>query len=208
MRVLAHRGWWFTPEEKNSITAIKRAFDAGFGIETDIRDFDGTVVVSHDPPTGSPLALNSLLELALPYGNAIDLALNVKADGLQKLIEGKLRENRQYFLFDMSVPDLIASLRTNLRCFTRQSDVESTPVLLEQVSGVWLDSFAARPPDIQAIRCFLSAKKEVALVSPELHHFPHLEFWNILRSEAMHRSGELMLCTDFPDEARNYFAVT
>ena len=38
MKILAHRGFWMNESEKNSREAIKRAFDYGFGIETDLRD--------------------------------------------------------------------------------------------------------------------------------------------------------------------------
>jgi len=48
--ILAHRGAWTVPKERNSAEALKRALKSGFGIETDLRDLDGTVVISHDPP--------------------------------------------------------------------------------------------------------------------------------------------------------------
>ena len=38
MRILAHRGFWNSKEERNSIVAFEKAFQNGFGIETDIRD--------------------------------------------------------------------------------------------------------------------------------------------------------------------------
>ena len=48
--ILAHRGVWGSKEEQNSRSAIKHALAGGFGIETDIRDHDGQVVLSHDVP--------------------------------------------------------------------------------------------------------------------------------------------------------------
>jgi glycerophosphoryl diester phosphodiesterase len=66
-RILAHRGYWLEPGEKNSLSAFRRAFEGGFGIETDIRDLDGELVVSHDPPTrrNAPMGMeDSLLFIA------------------------------------------------------------------------------------------------------------------------------------------------
>ena len=83
--ILAHRGWWTKPAEKNSFEAIRRAIDAGFGIETDFRDLNGTIVISHDPPQGEVLCAESFFGLYAQIGTNGRLALNIKADGLQKL---------------------------------------------------------------------------------------------------------------------------
>ena len=49
-RVIAHRGFWLRPDEKNTPTAFARALSEGFGIETDFRDLGGDLVISHHPP--------------------------------------------------------------------------------------------------------------------------------------------------------------
>src|SRR3546814_1451366 len=85
MQILAHRGFWNVPEEKNSWTAIERAFASGFGIETDIRDQHGRLVISHDPPSGRCIDFQDVLALHRRHGAPGPMALNVKADGLQGL---------------------------------------------------------------------------------------------------------------------------
>ena len=55
-RIMCHRGYWsgelgIAPLQKNSWEAFERAIDFGFGIETDLRDYAGSVVISHDVPT-------------------------------------------------------------------------------------------------------------------------------------------------------------
>src|SRR5438309_53835 len=50
MLVLAHRGWWSDPQDRNTRAAFAKAFAAGYGIETDVRDSAGRLVISHDPP--------------------------------------------------------------------------------------------------------------------------------------------------------------
>ena len=64
MELLAHRGFWRTPAEKNAEAAFRRAFDAGYGIETDVRDRLGELVVSHDPATGGEMTLAAFLALS------------------------------------------------------------------------------------------------------------------------------------------------
>ena len=46
--------------EKNSIKSFKLSFDKSFGIETDLRDFQGSLVISHDPVINN----NNILILA------------------------------------------------------------------------------------------------------------------------------------------------
>ena len=48
MKILCHRGAWTTNAEKNSVAAIKKAVSLDFGFETDIRDYRGNLVISHD----------------------------------------------------------------------------------------------------------------------------------------------------------------
>ena len=55
MQLLAHRGLWNRPEEKNSLQALTASFNLGIGVETDIRDCDGSLVISHDPPRSAEL---------------------------------------------------------------------------------------------------------------------------------------------------------
>lgn len=49
IKIIAHRGMWFQQDEKNTFPAFERALQNGFGIETDFRDCNGELVISHDP---------------------------------------------------------------------------------------------------------------------------------------------------------------
>jgi len=80
--ILAHRGLWKKNHEKNSIIAFKRAFDNGFGVETDVRDFKDEIVISHDIPSKNSKKLEELLTTLESYSGDFKLALNVKSDGL------------------------------------------------------------------------------------------------------------------------------
>lgn len=52
MQMLSYRGYWRRRNEQNAKIASERSLQLRFGIETGIRDFDGTLVISHDPPYG------------------------------------------------------------------------------------------------------------------------------------------------------------
>ncbi|MGL9773851.1 MAG: hypothetical protein ACR5LG_07810 [Sodalis sp. (in: enterobacteria)] len=110
MEILSHRGYWKQPAEKNSTAAFIRSFDLGYGTETDLRDFDGQLVISHDMPGSSALAVDDLFTL---YNSSKcscrpTLALNVKADGLQKLAKEKLNQYniKNYFFLICLYPIL------------------------------------------------------------------------------------------------------
>lgn len=206
MIILAHRGWWLDPAEKNTAQAFARALAAGFGIETDIRDCDGMVVVAHDPPRGKRhMALDDLLKLYDEAGQPGALALNVKADGLQDQVFRALDQRgiTNAFVFDMAVPDALGYLSIGVCTFTRQSEVEPVPAFLERASGVWLDCFQRDWITKQVIESHRKEGRLVALVSPELHRRSKEAAWRQWLDCPLDPS--LMICTDFPDRAREYF---
>lgn len=209
MIILSHRGWWKVEAEKNSREAFRRSFDHGWGSELDVRDFQGRLVVSHDPPRDDSFPFSDLLDIYKESGCQGPLAINIKADGLQTLLGDELRahEIENYFVFDMSVPDTLGYFKAGLHAFTRQSEYEPNPAFLDRASGVWLDAFNGPWADDSVIERHLAVGRPVALVSPELHRRPHLEDWAAWRGMEQRGDGGdlLMLCTDFPDEAEQFF---
>jgi glycerophosphoryl diester phosphodiesterase len=208
MIVLSHRGYWNGSRAKNSLEAFEHSFDLGFGTETDFRDLNGSLVISHDPPDTQALSAESMFRTLSERDATLPLAVNIKSDGLQSLLKKALTEHGigNYFLFDMSVPDAVASMRAGLRVFTRQSDLERTPSFYAQSAGVWMDAFyedSWLTPSV--IEEHLNAGKEVCLVSPELHGKPHLTFWERLRESPIAKHPSLMICSDIPEDALSYF---
>jgi glycerophosphoryl diester phosphodiesterase len=208
MIILSHRGFWDDKIAKNSIESFERSFKVGFGIETDFRDCEGNLVISHDPPLKNSLYANKLFSLLAQTNKDLPLAINIKADGIQNLIKSALDEYdiHNYFLFDMSVPDAITSIKAGLKIFTRQSEIETSPYLYDQAKGIWIDAFYDDlwiTPSL--IEQHLDAGKQVCLVSPELHGRPHHAFWERLARLSICTRSTLMLCTDYPDKAHSYF---
>lgn len=207
MRILSHRGYWRTTGEKNTSSAFDRSFSLGFGTETDIRDLAGHLVISHDMPTEGALSVNDFFKSYQTGNSGVELALNIKSDGLQLPLLDLLNEYSvtNYFLFDMSIPDALACLRHGLKCFTRQSEYEPEPAFYSQAAGVWLDGFHGEWWDETLIRRHLDAGKKVCVVSPDLHRRPHLPFWATLAGWSIRSHPNLMLCTDLPEDARDQF---
>lgn len=207
MRILSHRGYWLTSNEKNSELAFRRSFLSGYGTETDLRDCSGELVIAHDPPRGAELSFRHFLDIYAETGRGLPLALNVKADGLQAQVAPVLAEFEveNYFFFDMSTPDAMAYIKQTLPVFTRHSDIEPTPVLYEQAVGVWVDGFFGDWMSDGVLPAHLSAGKQVCIVSPELHGRAHLPLWEWLRAQPCRQDPAVMICTDFPQDAMRYF---
>lgn len=207
MIILSHRGYWKEAMEKNLPVAFRRSFDLGFGTETDVRDVAGKLVISHDMPQGDELSLEGMLDILA--GRDLPMAMNIKADGLAKLLTQAMtaRGLTRWFTFDMSVPETLVQLRMGLPVFTRASEYERVPACYEQAMGIWVDDFGAnwvRPSDIRA---FLADGKQVCIVSPELHQREPLTLWHTLRLDGLVGAPGLMLCTDIPEAAVEFFGV-
>lgn len=209
MEILCHRGHWTSPEEKNTEAAFRKAFENGHGVETDVRDNRGQLVVSHDVPSSSSMTWDYFLQIYKSYPQAGTLAINIKSDSLQLLLKESLEKHsvEKYFVFDMSIPDTLGYFKGGFRVFSRVSEYESLESPLINLSqGVWLDIFLTNWADESVVKTLIAQKKKVAVVSPELHRrSDYLEYWS--RFKALRESNSLLLCTDFPEDAVRFFEV-
>ena len=210
MEIISHRGYWKTKQEKNTLEAFERSFELGFGTETDVRDFNGELVISHDIPTGNEITLLQFLKLVA--GKNVSLALNIKADGLTQKISDALSlfDIKKAFVFDMSVPDQLGYYRHGgIEFFSRASEYEPVISLYKECHGVWLDAFESIWYDMDYIEALLRDGKKVCIVSPELHNRNNFkDLWSMLAHSNFINSENLILCTDLPEEAQNYFKVS
>ncbi|GIG29919.1 hypothetical protein [Cellulomonas marina] len=197
-RVLAHRGLWEgTADAPNSPGALRAALAAGFGLETDVRDGGGTLVVSHDPPRGGEPTLADVF-LGMPAGGG-PLAVNVKADGIAPALAAALADvPRPWFAFDMSVPETVRYAALGLPYLTRHSDVEPEPVLLAGARGVWLDAFRSDWFGPAEVLRHADAGRLVVVVSPELHGRDPRPLADALLATDGLDEREVLVCTDRP----------
>ena len=205
--IIAHRGYWLDAAEKNTAIAFKRALKNGFGIETDFRDLNGELVVSHDIPGVGAMKASEFIKIYQDNPVSAPIALNIKSDGLYGLINEFIAhaEFKSTFVFDMAVPDMRGYLKNHIPTFTRLSEYEAYPAFLDSTQGIWLDAFDSEWYGADVITSLLNQKKQVVLVSPELHGRPHLALWELIRAHHLHRNNLVSICTDFPMQAKEYF---
>lgn len=199
-KIIAHRGYWLDEKEKNTKIAFKRAFDNNFGVETDLRDIKGEIVISHNMPLGNEMTFESLLKML--DGRNLPLALNIKADGMADEIKRLLKKynHTNYFTFDMSIPEMVYQHKVGLNVFTGQSDIIPNPILFEEAKGVWLDCFNSDWFSENEIKEILNKGKQVCIVSADLHKREYRHVW-----EKYKNLTNIMICTDYPKEAEGVF---
>lgn len=200
IEILAHRGYWLEEAEKNSKAAFERAFDNGFGIETDLRDICGKIVISHNMPKGDEMSFEELLQIL--DGRNLPLALNIKADGQAEEVKRLLEKynHQNYFCFDMSIPEMFVQHKIGLKVFTGISDIIPDPIMYKEANGVWLDSFNSDWFGQKELQKILNQGKDVCIVSPDLHKREYKNVWKKYKN-----MKGIMLCTDYPTEAKEYF---
>lgn len=210
----AHRGLWRQSDGLgNSRDALTAALSAGFSLETDIRDMLGAVVIEHDPPEGDRdhQQLESLILQTLPkLGQQQIIALNVKSDGLLKLLAvngiSELLDDINLFFFDMSVPETLRYSQARLPFAQRLSEYEPISQALElewptPPHAYWVDGFHTdwflRKDGSELTR--LAENNLVVIVSPELHGRDNQKLieWFIRKRDSY---PNLCVCTDAPED--------
>ncbi|MCI8285830.1 MAG: hypothetical protein HFE90_11365 [Firmicutes bacterium] len=208
MKILAHRGYWNNEIERNSYQALETALKNGYGFESDIRDYKGELVISHDMPNENSFKVEKIFKILSEYKNELCFAINIKADGLNdELLKLLSRyEISNYFTFDMSLPQMIEYKDAGLQYYTRQSEYEKDCLLYEKAAGVWIDGFISEEWITEdLIKQHQANGKKVCIVSPDLHGREYNLFWEKLINFKIN-FNELFLCTDYPDKAKNFFS--
>jgi len=208
MIILSHRGYWKESPEKNTRLAFERSFSLRFGTETDLRDRDGKLVISHDMADAEAMPAEAFFDIYKRHGGHLPLALNIKADGLQGELKRLLTHYGidNYFVFDMAVPDGLLYARQQFNTYTRHSEYEPTPAYYDLAQGVWLDEFNGHWLTDEVIEQHLARGKSLCIVSPDLHKRDHREAWQHYKHlEKSIGRDRIMICTDFPEQAREFF---
>jgi glycerophosphoryl diester phosphodiesterase len=192
--ILAHRGEWGEQVIANSTQSLKNAFLHGYGVETDIRDLDGVLVISHDPCKGSEY---DGFDKFLRKENRI--AINIKSDGLVPLLESArdLINTSKSFVFDCSFPELLKFKHAGIDHAIRISEFEKE--LSWEPNYIWLDAFESDWWLNDKTTLDLIGKIPTVVVSPELHKRDHSKVWQRvleLRSTGL----DISVCTDFPNQ--------
>jgi hypothetical protein len=201
--VLAHRGIWYRVSDQNSPRALRAALEQGFGLETDVRDHLGELVISHDMPDDPDLTLADVLSWVLGVPGLI--ALNIKADGLGQALKNRLEPlaHPEIFAFDMSLPQARTFSNLDLPIAARVSEFESIQNLKRgpyaSSAYLWIDCFDSDwfLNDETLVEALIG--RTGILVSPEIHGRDFMDGWFWIR-DLRSQGYRVGLCTDYPLE--------
>ncbi len=181
----------------NTLEHLRRV-PAEHGVEIDVRDYDGDLVLAHDPLEDGE-RLNDFLA-GVRHATVI---FNVKCDGLEgRILELAGRHDiEDFFFLDVANPTLVGlARRGERRVAVRYSEYEPIEFALAfagLADWVWVDCFTHLPLD-RASHRRLTEHFKICLVSPELQRHPRDTI------QAYRRQLEGMavdaVCTDFPED--------
>jgi hypothetical protein len=170
---------------------------AHWGIEIDVRSYDDSLILEHDPFTQGERMLDWLEH----YRNSL-LIVNVKEEGLEKFVTKLLGDKAisNYFFLDQSFPSMMRYMKEeNCQVAARISDVECIETAITtDALWTWLDSHSGDWNYLSStIPRLKSAGKKTCLVSPELQGRFHLkEYENLLYYCANNKVDAI--CSKFP----------
>ena len=203
-RILAHRGLWSKKSDQNTLGALVKALAEGFGLETDLRDYNSKIVISHDIPQELPLTLTDLLTSigGINISPAQVFGWNIKADGLANELRATALPGESFF-FDMSFPQELQFRKVNMPVAKRISEYEKFNVL-DVCDRIWLDAFESDwyLDDLDFLLPLIH-KARVTIVSSELHGREMSRAWDFFKKYADPDNG-LSICTDHPHELLRY----
>lgn len=169
------------------------------GIEFDLRDSAGELIVTHDAfSTGQ--RFEEFLSFCDPAKFYI---VNVKCEGIESAALQLLDRYgiRNFFLLDCSIPAMVKLGKAGEnRLAVRFSEYESLQTVLSMkqfVSWVWIDTFSRLPISKETLELFKALGLKTCLVSPELQQQPY----RVVEYIEMMKSADMLLdavCTKAP----------
>tara|TARA_B100000886_G_scaffold307078_1_gene239893 strand:+ start:47171 stop:47767 length:597 start_codon:yes stop_codon:yes gene_type:complete len=170
-----------------------------FGVEIDIRTYKNRLIIHHDP-----CCEGIDFEEWLKFYNNGTLILNVKEEGLEKMLLNILEKNNieKFFFLDQSFPFLIkTSKQGEKRCAVRFSEYESLETVLNLkglIDWVWVDFFNKFPLDNESFIKLKDHQFKICLVSPELQGFGENKLIALKRTLRNQKINVDAVCTKYP----------
>jgi hypothetical protein len=195
MKVVAHRINYL--DAKNAA----HVFSSCDGIEFDIRDNNGQIIVQHDP-YGSGQPFTEFVRFCVPNKLYI---VNVKSEGIEedaiRIMDDAGLTN--FFLLDCGTPSIVRlGRRGERRIAARFSEYESFETVYAlgragYISWVWVDVFSTIPLSSMTIELFHNAGLKICLVSPELQ--AQQEKIKMYKDEVLRCGAIDAVCTKLPN---------
>ena len=157
-----------------------------YGIEFDIRDSNGKIIVTHDPFTEG-----EEFEIFLSHLTNRFLIVNIKSEGIELKALELLKKYRfeNFFLLDCSFPAIIKlSKLGEKRIALRFSEYENCANIIDnkdKAMWVWVDCFNNFPLTKKIEEIFHAHNLKICIVSPELHNKSELieKYKNYIKNE-------------------------
>jgi glycerophosphoryl diester phosphodiesterase len=205
VKIICHRGYWKKTSDQNSLPSCLLGLDKFDGIEIDLKNNRGEIVLSHDPlaPKQRPIALRDIFA----KNTKGFYALNIKEDGLGPGLKDLISRYgiSNYMCFDLSSPEEVKYRSLGLTAFKRFGDHDPLPKAIK--SGIVVDVFNEQKYS-SIINQLPSISKNYPLffISPELHHHPVEKTWTKIKKLIQSKNYQAYLCTDLPQEAAVFFS--
>ncbi len=150
-------------------------FRVADGIEFDVRDSDGKIIVTHDPFT-----TGQLFEDFLFYCDPSKFYIvNIKSEGIEYRILELLKEHsiQNFFFLDCSIPMMVklGKQYTNKLAvrFSEYESIETVKKMASLVEWVWVDTFTKIPLTQEQQEELHQLGLKLCFVSPELQGQPN-----------------------------------
>ncbi|WP_121604208.1 hypothetical protein [Virgibacillus sp. Bac332] len=144
-----------------------------YGVEIDLRDAGGRIILQHDPFEDG----EDLEEFLQHYQHGC-MILNIKSERIEHKVQTLLKNYHitNYFFLDSSFPMIYELTRHGERNIAiRFSEFEGIDTILAmqgRVNWVWIDCFTRLPIDRERFTKLKQAGFKLCLVSPELQGRP------------------------------------
>jgi len=159
------------------------------GIELDVRDSGGHLLVTHDPFVR--LEDSILLKEFLQYVGKRFLIVNIKSEGIECAVLSLLQQFsiQDFFLLDCSFPMIVKlAKKGEKRIAVRYSEYESLETVLSlegKISWIWVDCFTRFVLDKKVEEQLHDVGFKLCIVSPELQQQPGkvYEYFQIIQNQ-------------------------
>ncbi len=144
-----------------------------YGVEIDLRDQNGRVILSHEPFCGG-----EEFEKYLKHYKHKHLILNIKSERIEEKVLEHIKERgiKDYFFLDSSFPMIyLLSSKNEKNIALRFSEFERIDTILAmrgKARWVWVDCFTKLPINKKNYAALKNAGFKLCLVSPELQNRP------------------------------------
>ena len=153
----------------NSVNELN-AVSIDQGVEIDLRDSGGRLIIAHDP-----FSDGEDFETYLRHYRHGILILNIKSERIEYRVIEEIRKVgtvSSYFFLDSSFPmirALISQGEKNIALrFSEFESLESVLLLSGKVEWIWMDCFTRMPLTPSTYRAIKNAGFKICAVSPEL----------------------------------------